>query len=814
MTGFVIANGQLDLSTASTYDMRRGILLEGEWEFVPHTLIAPEDLTARVASVDWKRVQVPGHWNAAFAPNVQAVPKDLRASWRNLGTYRLRLLLPAGADSADALDFALRIGNVHTAYRLFVNGRLLATVGRPGPTAESTVPQFRPLVVPLSSALIAAENEIVFQVAGFHHRNGGLWKPPLLGDRETLEADFAAGVASEWILFGLHLGIAVLFVFLYSGSRRHIELLIFAGLSALIAIRSILTQNRALIQLYPDFDFAWGYRLEYLSFVLIPPLFALLFYSMFAMLHRGVRLCVLANAAIGIALASIIMLTPARVYTQVFAVALAQILFAAILMLLLLFSAVRRGEFEAKLLVIATVIVVAATIHDDLHNRNVIQSVYLATSAFMAFVLFMAGLLSYRVRRVEQDRKNAEARYAARSEFFSMMSHELRTPLHALMGMMQLMEETNLPEPRQLEYMRIMKGGGESLLALVNDILDLSRVEAGKMSFRRESIELRPFLDETISSFRGQARQKNLQLILHLEDRLPKMIAGDAFRIRQIVANLLGNALKFTADGQVELRCLVEDSEAANKRPHIVFDVRDTGAGIPRENQQSIFESFRQADTPASQGPGKAIAGTGLGLAICRQLVEGMGGQIGVESEVGHGSRFWFRLPLIGVDQSAADQTPASESKPGDSETNFDISARILLADDDEISRMLLQRFLYSKNDIDNERTRIEIDAVENGRLAFEKFRDHEEAYYDIVLLDMQMPELNGNEAMQAMRKLEAETNRKKIPAIAVTANAMEDDVQRTREAGFDGFVPKPVNKAELRRVVYSTLLANRSSAS
>ena len=356
------------------------------------------------------------------------------------------------------------------------------------------------------------------------------------------------------------------------------------------------------------------------------------------------------------------------------------------------------------------------------------------------------------------------------------MSHELRTPINGIMGMTHLaMLETGKHNVK--EYLGYACKSAEHLLDVVNDVLDLSKIEAGKMELRQENFELQELLDSILQPFRLQAEQQGLAFRQDL-DYLPHRVQGDPGRLRQVLINLLGNAIKFTKTGKivVTVRALEHTSNAVNFH----FSVRDTGIGIAAERLERIFERFGQISDSQYAGFG----GAGLGLAISRQLVELMGGRIWAESSEDKGSIFHFSLTL--KISSTAEIIARVLEKPAVKPGRPGLS--ILVAEDEVVSKLLMQNLL--------QRLGHKVATVSNGREALDKLALEE---FDLVLMDVRMPQMNGEEAIRAIRSGKMQGVDPQVKVVALTAYALRDDRDRLLEAGFDDYLSKPVNMSKLQ---------------
>ena len=372
----------------------------------------------------------------------------------------------------------------------------------------------------------------------------------------------------------------------------------------------------------------------------------------------------------------------------------------------------------------------------------------------------------------------AESANRAKSTFLANISHEIRTPLSGILMAADLAAAEN-SNPSQKEYLDIITASGKSLQLLLNDVLDMSKIEAGKMELQVSDFSIRECLNDCIRLLGNNARQKGLELALVVRDGVPDLVAGDALRLRQIILNLVGNAIKFTERGSVRVSagCEREDSPLS-----IEFSVEDTGIGIPPEKHLVVFREFEQADDTIS----KIFGGTGLGLAISSNLARLMGGRMWLESVVNRGSIVHFTAtfqPVRTAKKSAAD-----------SEAGARDVLRFLIAEDNVVNRRLAVRQLEKQGHV--------VVAVGDGQKAVEISSEHG---FDVILMDVHMPELDGIEATRRIRLREQKTGMH-IPIIALTAGAMKQDRDACLEAGMDAYVSKPINPDELLQTVSHVL--------
>lgn len=380
------------------------------------------------------------------------------------------------------------------------------------------------------------------------------------------------------------------------------------------------------------------------------------------------------------------------------------------------------------------------------------------------------------IQKLELTSEKLKQSSSAKTDFLATMSHEIRTPMNAILGMTHFLREDN-PREDQLESINVLDFSGKTLLSLIDDILDLSKIDTGKVEFENADFELKGLINTISESFKTTALNKKLELITEIGENLPKRLTGDPAKLIQILNNLLSNALKFTEKGSV--RIMVQAIQEKGKEVDIEFKVIDTGIGIEKERISSIFESFVQASNTTN----RLYGGTGLGLSISKKLVELQGGSIKVVSELGNGSVFSIKL-TFGKSENKENTNPGEvqilEEK--------DLNLRVLVAEDNLVNQKVMQSFL--------KRWEVECIIVSNGKEVLEELKAKE---FDLILMDLEMPVMDGYEATSIIRNME-DPSKRDIPIIALTAAALNEVKDRVYSIGMTDFVTKPFNPVELRR--------------
>jgi len=424
---------------------------------------------------------------------------------------------------------------------------------------------------------------------------------------------------------------------------------------------------------------------------------------------------------------------------------------------------------------------------DETTNKtaNILSSLIL-TGVLIMFVFLI--IVYFEIKKSEvlrkeliREKQNTEKLAKVKEEFLANMSHEIRTPMNVIMGFSEQLSKTDLNNEQQKLLLNI-KRSSNHLITVINEILDYSKIEAGIIALEKIPFEVKEIVDDVYESFKNIASKKGIKLSYKIDDAVAKTVIGDPVRLKQILLNLTGNAVKFTKEGSIQLMCKVWSGDEGAQT--LLFEVKDTGVGIPANSQEKIFDQFAQADSSVTRKYG----GTGLGLTITKKLIEAQKGEIGVKSEEGKGSVFFFRLTYsIGLESDKEISSKSSDSM------NFQVLSgkRILIVDDDDLNKALAS-YILENYDVD-------VDTASNGKEAIEKVTEEN---YDLILMDLNMPGMNGADVVTEIRKKKID-----IPVIAITGNVLKPEIEKCMEAGMNGYISKPYDEAALLQEIIDLLL-------
>ncbi len=789
---FNAAGGRLDLSQWNQDDGGL-VALDGQWAFYWQQLLSPEDFgpAQTLKSADY--IDVPGLWNR-YPKNTNKWPGD------GFATYRLLL------DNIPVKNHLiyLKIPEMPTAYRLWVNGDIVSENGIVGKNKQEMKPVFLPKIVSLNTD--RPEIELVLQVSNFFHKDGGIWHSMEIGTEQDLASMRERPVFFDMLLFGGLFIMGLYHLGLYALRRQERAPLYFGLFCLTVGIRSLLVGQRIFYGLVPGLDWEIQQKMEYLLLYLSAPAFFMFFYHLFPR-EVSRRFCSVITWCCGI-FGVIVVAAPAKIYGHTGN--LFQILvYAASAYLAVVMVKIIQQKREGSLLFAGGFVVLMLTvINDTLYTHLIIQTRPMAHFGVFMFIFFQAFLLSKKfsgafakveVISNELAVKNQELVRLdkLKDEFLANTSHELKTPLHGIIGLAESMVEGAAGSLASLQRknLSIIASSGRRLFNLINDLLDFAKIRRNELELQLSPVDLRSIAELVIAFTTPMIGDRQLKMINKIPENLPP-VAADENRLQQVMFNLVGNAVKFTHNGTIEIR-------AEKKKDAITVTVQDTGIGIAEKDREKIFSEFEQVYGSMDRSYG----GTGLGLAISQRLIRLHGSEITVESVPEKGSAFSFPLS-ISKDEIREKKLPEvvysrfleGESafslhyEPDHQVTRADalqpergtgqFGQSILVVDDEPVNLQLVHNQLTPRG--------FKVFMAHDGFEALEMIADEPP---DLVLLDIMMPRMNGFDVCLKIRETHSLYS---LPVIMLTAKNRLSDLVQGLESGANDYLPKPFYKEEL----------------
>lgn len=749
--------GVIDLRQVDLKNQK--IELGGEWAFYWKKIITPADSVAPTAFVPFPKLWKKTILNGSTLPSI------------GYASYSLTVLLPKHSN-----ELALMMPDTYASYRLFVNGKMFANAGNPDSSEEKAIPKWQQKTLALEAA--SDTLHLILQVANFWHSKGGPYKQIVIGDRQALFTEKEQDAALDLVLTGCLFMGGLFFLGLFLFGRHDKSILYFALFSIVYSYRLVGARGYTLHAVFPDIPWIVTIHFEYLSLFISVLFFALYTHHLYP--EESNKYQTRINVWACAALSAIVIIFPPSIFTQLINPFLL-VMFGVIGYAFYVYiRAMRNKRTGALYALLSTGVVLLVFIVINLQYFNIVSPQKgVLFIGYISFFFLQSLILSFRfASALKQAKEEAEQGLKAKNEFLSTMSHEIRTPLNSILGMTHLILRDN-PRIEQKDQLNVLLFSANNLLAIVNDILDYNKIEAGKVNFELIDTDLVNVVKNIIFGLKTAAEEKNIDLRLQIDPDLKTKILGDPTRIGQVITNLVSNAIKFTRKGYVLLDIAVD--RETNTDITLTIRVEDTGIGIAQEKQKMIFEQFTQADTSTSRNFG----GTGLGLAICKRLLELQGSTLQLTSEHGKGSVFYFTQTFSKAITSEKkmetriDHIPTEESRPL-------TGVSILLVEDNEVNILVARTFL--------ERWGATIDVAVNGQEALDKLDINR---HKLILMDMHMPVMDGYEASRRMRQSGIT-----IPIVALTASLPREVDDKIKYAGIDDVVVKPFVPDNLFKVI------------
>ncbi len=748
--------------------------LEGKWEFYPNRFLQPGE----THSIEPVFLEVPGIWNSEFG------------GAEGYGTYRLVLVAPKDIWEKKT-PYGIRIPDMATSFRFYWNGALAAESGRPSSEKELSIPSYRFRTVPIFWK--EGKNEILFHVSNFHHAKGGMWEPPLFGEWEKLNAELDRNLASSLFLAGAVFIIALYHFGLFYWRREDKGNFLFGLAAFILSIRTLFTGDRfGFNEVEPWLGWGFCLRVEYLTFYLSPYLFFAFFKEFYPYYYpKWMKWTFLLPTLFFISL--LIFVNP-ETFTSLNAYFNVVLFFGIGFVLQGILRAVwdkREGSF---LFALGLLCMAFAALIDVINAYQILFSIEAVPIGIFLFILLQSLTLSRRFSKAFSDVESLSKRLMVldklKDEFLANTSHELKTPLNGIIGIAESMFDGigGSLNFEQRQNLGMIIGSGKRLSSLVDDILDFSKMKNRDLDLDLKSVDMHQISDFVLVVSRPLYTTKSLQVRNQIPLDFPPVL-GDEARIQQILFNLIGNAIKFTEKGKIELSAVVQDKTAK-------FSVSDTGLGIPKDKFHDIFQSFEQVDSSTT----RQFGGTGLGLAITKRLVELHGGSIWVESVLGEGSVFYFTLPLAREGEIPLERENTKKLSHWFLQENPDLltpiededleemrknHVKVLIVDDEPINRQVLKNHLRLIG--------CDVTEASNGGEAIQLIRD--EGPFELMLLDIMMPGMSGYDVCSVIRE---SYSLYQLPILFLTAKNQITDIVTALEAGGNDYLVKPFDKREL----------------